>query len=272
MSSIIDALKKSDQNRNGDSEATVNQINFSENPAPKSRRGFWLLVGFLLLVALGAYAWKQGWHHSLMEQVNTWTQSTEATNTAETTVQQAKTTETEPTVVAQSDEKQADNNKLIPPKQSEIKTASIEQEKARQQNKATVQNPTVEAAPQQKAKPTVTKKDQTVAEAKPVTQPTTKPVKKQRKDKGDGNKKALQPRLQQDYLLLHQIDYAIRKNIPPIKVSIHIYDPDPDNRMVLINGDRYNVGDSIESTLTIEEIVKEGIVVSYENIKFLIPK
>jgi hypothetical protein len=42
--------------------------------------------------------------------------------------------------------------------------------------------------------------------------------------------------------------------------------------MVLINGERFNIGDTIEELVTIEDIVQEGVVVKFENVKFLIPK
>ncbi|VAW45185.1 hypothetical protein MNBD_GAMMA02-1037, partial [hydrothermal vent metagenome] len=72
MSSIIDALKKSDNNRTTESGANVNQIKFGNEQQPKSRRGFWLLVALLLLVVFGVFAWTQRWHHSAIAQAKSW--------------------------------------------------------------------------------------------------------------------------------------------------------------------------------------------------------
>ena len=86
------------------------------------------------------------------------------------------------------------------------------------------------------------------------------------------NRKMLEPKLTQDYLLIHQIDFEIRKNIPPIKLNIHIYDPDPANRMIIMNGVKFVTGDMIEELVKVKEIVKEGVVLEFENMRFLVPK
>ncbi len=86
------------------------------------------------------------------------------------------------------------------------------------------------------------------------------------------NRKDLEPTLKQDYLLVHQIDFETRKNIPVIKLNIHIYDPDPENRMVILNGVKYATGDIIDELVTVEEINQQGVVLKFESVTFLIPK
>jgi general secretion pathway protein B len=278
MSSIIDALKKSDQNRTNGNQSDVNDINFSDSNTPKSRRGFWLLTLVLLLVAAGVFAWQQGWHQKLLtafENNDPINESVEKTSTTPTNQKPA----TKP--VASQENKKAvinqatTNNQLVPPRQQEIKQkAELAKKQAlnntkitvtEKQKQAEVKPQTLEVVESKKEKinllGTSDNKQQQSKPENPSNKPVTQTV-----------KSSTEPTLQQKYLLLHQIDFAIRKNIPNIKINIHIYDPEPENRMVLINGERYNIGDQIESIVTIKDIVKEGIVVAYENLEFLIPK
>ncbi|MCB1581726.1 MAG: general secretion pathway protein GspB [Marinicella sp.] len=286
MSSIIDALKKSDQNRNNEQTAGVNNISFSDNPPPKSRRGFWLLVTFLLIVAGGVYAWQQGWHYQLKAYL-TQNDSTATEPQADLKPVRQNKASAKPANSSQTTQpKSSTGNQLTPPKQSDIKAKSeqIQKEKLTQNapdelktisknNRSTKPLKSTHEASvnadnseltQHKPKQTKQDNDLVVKKAEPTPSSDS--------DSVTVKKKPLEPTLKQDYLLLHQIDFAIRKNIPPVKINIHIYDPDPENRMVLINGERYNIGDSIGDVLTVSDIVKEGIVVSYENLRFLIPK
>ena len=276
MSSIIDALKKSDQNRTSENQSGINDINFSDTRTPKSRRGFWLLVVVLLLVTVGVFAWQQGWHQKLLTafennepKIETVEQKPITKNTPATKTVTNK--EKDPATVKQ----QTPNNQLVPPKQDEIKQKAELAKKQElnsiniakvEDNKKVEQKPEALEIVDDKSKKikvlgTAAKKQEQIEPKDPTKTPNKKP-----------DNSSLEPTLKQDYLLLHQIDFTIRKNIPKIKINIHIYDPEPENRMVLINGERYNIGDQIEAVLTIIDIVQEGIVVSFENLEFLIPK
>ncbi len=279
MSSIIDALKKSDQSRNNDNHSDLNNIKFSDNPAPKSRRGFWWLIVLLLLVTFAVYGWQQGWHNSLMSVI----QSSTVPNETNTVNENTQPVIVEPEVETMQPSKTS-LNQLNPPKQSEIK-AQTEQVQKLKATSASAEIKPVESKPNNKEKPinnrVVPSSEVGVVQDQilPVKQEETNQI-KTNKTLAAGDKKntkpakdpSLQPKLQQDYLLIHQIDFAVRKDIPEIKINIHIYDPEPDSRMVLINGERFNIGDAIEESVSIVDIVPEGIVVAYDNIQFLIPK
>jgi CHASE3 domain sensor protein len=288
MSSIIDALKKSDHNRNSESSAKLNAIKLGQNPPQKSKRGFWLLVLLLLLVAAGVYAWTQGWHNDLIQYSQNWTGETKEL-IADNNPTISSETKADSSQTNQSSEQTNANNQLTPPKQSVIKAKSAEL-----RNKQDVpplpdnkDNMTSSKTDENEIKPIVSGKNNKQAKATSDSEATDSHLDSKKldsdrkiasqeepsdKEKKAKEEKALQPKRKQDYLLLHQIDFAIRKNIPTVKVNIHIYDPLPENRMVLINGERFNIGDTIEELVTIEDIVQEGVVVKFENVKFLIPK
>ena len=77
---------------------------------------------------------------------------------------------------------------------------------------------------------------------------------------------------QQEYPFVYQLPFNIRKEIPKIKLNIHIYDQNKESRLVVVNGENYEIGDLIEETLLIHDIVPEGLVLDFNGQKFLIPK
>ncbi|WP_223787289.1 general secretion pathway protein GspB [Marinicella meishanensis] len=276
MSSIIDALKKSAQNRSSQQESAANTINFSQESPPQSRRGFWLLVLLLLLVVGGLLAWQQGWHHAVMAQAQSWLGSTPEQPAAATQTNEP----TEPPAARPGPTAKPatpPTTRLTPPKAAEVKAQSAA-EKSRNDTptttaeQATQSNPepAAERPPAVPSEP-VAEDTITVVENRNSSETETAPETPTEEPAAD-DRMMLQPQLQQDYLLIHQIDFAIRKNIPPIKLNIHIFDPDPDKRMVILNGVKFLTGDVIEELVTVDEIVKEGVVLKFENIRFLVPK
>lgn len=273
MSSIIDALKKSDDDRQGDGSSQLNQIKFGSEPPERSRRGFWLLVMFLLLVALGVYGWQQGWHHLLMDRFNTDDSGVVSTSQPAATEQSAdqatqQSTAQNPSAVQTA---RPQTNKLTPPKPQDIKaqarTQAANDQTGARSRAATDLPPTVDHQARPTARPTVeatpTVSDQPTESLTVVKKP--EPVK-------TPERKMLEPTMTQDHLLLHQVDFAIRKEIPPIKLTVHIYDPEPEKRMIMLNGNKYNVGDTIEEVITVEDITQEGVLLNFQGTRFLLPK
>ena len=282
MSSIIDALKKSDHNRTNETGAQVNQIQFGQEPPPKSRRGFWLLVMLLLLVAFGTFSWTQGWHHIAINKTKN-ILGLDPTNSSFASNDQSDS-EAPNTDIDQNNIKNAtkplpkDNQKLTPPQTDEVKAKSLatiesntQDENQKQQQLEVIasreagnekQQNTDKISKSDELNPKTNTDDTDTVDI--TTEKTAMVAKKKRN--------ALEPALKQDYLLIHQIDFEIRKNIPPVKLNIHIFDPVPENRMVVLNGVKYATGDLIEEIVEVEEINREGVVLNFENIKFLIPK
>jgi general secretion pathway protein B len=277
MSSIIDALKKSDQTRKNDPANTLNNISFSDQPPAKSRRGFWLLVFILLLVAVGVYGWQQGWHNRLGTLFNEQAADSQEAVTTPATAQPA-TDQSIPAEQAPAQMQQV-TDKLTPPSQNEIKaqSAQLVERQATQVIKAdqqTAQTQAIEQAAADSNTLTVVENRSSGTTSVDTDQPKDQAAEKQPAEPASQpeSRSSLEPKLKQDYLLIHQLDFAIRKNIPPVKISIHIYDPDPENRMLMINGEKFAIGDSIEGLVTVRDIVPEGVVLEFENIRFLLPK
>ena len=71
-------------------------------------------------------------------------------------------------------------------------------------------------------------------------------------------------------LQVNELPADIRNALPPLKVSTHIYSPEPQSRLVQVNGQILQEGqDSLEG-LKVEEIVPKGIIFRYQGYRFRI--
>jgi general secretion pathway protein B len=59
-------------------------------------------------------------------------------------------------------------------------------------------------------------------------------------------------------------------DIPPVTLSLHVYDASPTRRFAIINGGRSTEGESIAAGLKLEEITPEGVVMSWRASRFLV--
>ncbi len=60
--------------------------------------------------------------------------------------------------------------------------------------------------------------------------------------------------------------------LPPLSVDLHVFTDDPAKRAVFINGRRYTQGAQIAEGPTVEQITREGAVLSYRGRRFLLPR
>ena len=60
--------------------------------------------------------------------------------------------------------------------------------------------------------------------------------------------------------------------LTPLAVDLHIFTDDPAKRAVFINGRRYTQGATIAEGPTVEQITREGAVLSYRGRRFLLPR
>jgi general secretion pathway protein B len=60
--------------------------------------------------------------------------------------------------------------------------------------------------------------------------------------------------------------------LPELSVDLHIYTDDPAKRAVFINGRRYQKGAVLAEGPTVEEITREGVVLSYRGQRFQLPR
>lgn len=65
---------------------------------------------------------------------------------------------------------------------------------------------------------------------------------------------------------------VIRNVVPEMNFSVLVYAGQPEDRFVLINGQRLGEGDSSQPGLVVEEIRREGVVFSYQLYKFMVER
>lgn len=63
-----------------------------------------------------------------------------------------------------------------------------------------------------------------------------------------------------------------RQHLPPLRLSMHVYDARPEARFVLIDGKRLQRGDDIAAGLVLEDIRPDGVVIRYNGQRFLLQR
>lgn len=71
--------------------------------------------------------------------------------------------------------------------------------------------------------------------------------------------------------LLWELPYAQRREIPELKVTMHVFDATPAARFIIVNGNRQVEGDDIEG-LKLIEIRADGVVLESQGQRFLYPR
>jgi len=249
MSSILDSLKKSDQNRSKKNKHSFNSFSFS-NDSQRSNLKKWIIwtVIIILLAATLIWSWQQGMFEGLFD-------AEEAPVSAKVLLESKKET-------IGVENLPAPDNELIKQK---LKRGQVAEQPKEEPNtkpaetKAEAKIRELLSGENSTAKPTTTQEKQTLVEAKSETGQTEQTKEKQTISK-------------QDYIYVHQLPFSVRKILPPIKVNVHIYDPEPKNRLAIINGIRFVVGDVIEEMLLVQDITPEGIVFELNGTQFLVPK
>lgn len=63
-----------------------------------------------------------------------------------------------------------------------------------------------------------------------------------------------------------------RAAVPDLAINLMAYSQDPSERLVYIKGLRYTEGELVEGKLTIEKITREGVILSYQGRRCLLPR
>jgi len=65
-----------------------------------------------------------------------------------------------------------------------------------------------------------------------------------------------------------ELPLSVRKNVPPITFSGHVFSSTPNNRSVMINGNKMREGQSVTSQLTLKEITPTGAIFKFNGYIF----
>ncbi len=69
----------------------------------------------------------------------------------------------------------------------------------------------------------------------------------------------------------YELPVAVRQELEDFRVTIRIYNDDPEQRFAVINQQRFFEGDEVGEGLRVEEIRRDGVVFEFEQYRFLLP-
>lgn len=72
-----------------------------------------------------------------------------------------------------------------------------------------------------------------------------------------------------EYVRAWELPLSVRRSLPDLTLTIHVYSPDEAERFVLINGERHVAGDEIDGA-RIVDIRREGAIVDFRSHRFLL--
>jgi hypothetical protein len=61
-------------------------------------------------------------------------------------------------------------------------------------------------------------------------------------------------------------------NLPQLRLDLHVYAAKPQDRFALINMHKLHEGDSLQNGVRLESITPDGVVMSHNGSKFLLPR
>jgi general secretion pathway protein B len=71
---------------------------------------------------------------------------------------------------------------------------------------------------------------------------------------------------------LSEINLSGNRGIPELHLDIHVYAAKPAERFVFINSQKYREGGTLAEGPTIERITRDGVVLSYQTLRFFLPR
>jgi general secretion pathway protein B len=70
----------------------------------------------------------------------------------------------------------------------------------------------------------------------------------------------------------YELAYALRKDIPPFNLSMHVFAPDAAARFIVVDGERKVEGDTVKEGLVLREVRTDGIILEFRGQRFFYPR
>lgn len=258
MSYILDALKKSEKERQRGTAPDLLTVQETLLPEKKKRRVWPYILGAVLILNMGLAAYRLIPWQSKNEKAGT---NTVAVQTSEPKTAGSLQPEISRTITTRAGIKKRE----VPPATNTTREKSLKTPLAitKKEEKPVVQKATVQSKIREQ--PAVIKEAQPVqtlqqvlnpeipASAPSPVSPDVKPVQ---------NDPAPVPgRIYQ----AGDLPASVRQNLPAVNMSVFMYSEDPASRMVRINGQMLREGQYISDGLKLEEIKPDGVILNYKN-------
>ena len=248
MSYILDALKKSEEERRRGTVPDLLAVQYTQVQEQKKRH-WW---SYLLLVALalnaGVFLW---W-------ISPW-QASKPNVTPYSTTKQNPVPEK-----AVISEEQNHQDKPLPVQiGSPVKTPS--DKKVGEREDRSVQT----ATPEQKQSSHTATTTSEIQESRattpslPIQTPAASPAPPE--TKSSAHSTSTEGSM---IYTLHELPSSIQQGLPAFSITAHIYTGDPASGMVKVNGQLMREGQELSPGLRLEEIVSDGVIFRYQNYRF----
>lgn len=73
-----------------------------------------------------------------------------------------------------------------------------------------------------------------------------------------------------EYVRAWELPLSVRRELPELELTIHVFSPEEETRFVLINGERYRPGDQLTPDARLVDICREGAIVDFREHRFLL--
>ncbi len=249
MSYILDALKKSERQRQRGAVPGVTTVQEVTVPEPKDRLLWpYVVIGALLLIA-GLFVWR-----SMSFQSKKPVKIEQAV--VEKQNEQARTPAPATPIVA-PDEKKETHKDAAPVSKQVSKSAEVPSPAPK------VEQPVVPTKAVVEKVPAVAP----VVRQEPVAQAPAQPAAVQPASEQKPAEAVIPPPENRIYNMT-ELPAALRESIPQLNISTHIHSGDPSSRLVRINGQTLREGQDVAAGLKLEEITSDGIILRYHGYRF----
>lgn len=109
---------------------------------------------------------------------------------------------------------------------------------------------------------TVTAQHEEPVEASPILPPPEPAISEAQEDPP--------PEPVRGFIYAWELPLDARQDFPDLDLTVHVFAPNPDNRFVLINGERYGEGERLAAGVVLHEITREGALVDFRNYRILL--
>jgi general secretion pathway protein B len=237
MSYILNALRKSDQERQAQQAETLTSQILERNDQSHNKTSMWLIL--LVIINIGILGYFVI-HHLTKPEV----------------AQIQKDKKNEPVQIELQKPAEVIDAEISAIESQPSKNAGKKADPSLSIDEIIkTKNPQARKASQQPEKKSVEQSVEEVAESK------VNPVKE---EKSKEQKNTIP--------MLHELPYQIRRNVPDIAINVFVYSDLPENRFIMVAMQKYVTGQEIASGMMLKEIQEDGAVVEYEGRVFKIKR
>jgi general secretion pathway protein B len=254
MSFILDALKKSEQERERQKQPTVVEIPYGYS---NRRQPLWLMivVGLLLL--------------NCVLLLLMWWRSSHAPTPAVAPVVTPAVTTAAPASTASSSASQNVGRVIAPPRTSEVRPLLDEagEPEALDETATTLTDDSLPAGPPL-VRPT-TGLDRAIAQQEAQAN-SAKMESLVRSTVGGGTNPTRTT--SENIPTLESLGGSGTMGLPPMRLDVHVYSSVATERFAFINGHKYQEGQVLTEGPTVEKITQDGAILNYRGQRFLMPR